>query len=55
MCGNTIVWLGAQQNNKLNVNVILVYGPFLTHEWAVLDVAVGRFGIDPSDPLDVWF
>jgi len=44
MCGDIIVWLGVQQNNKLNVNVVLVYGPFLTYEWAVLDVAVGRFG-----------
>jgi len=44
MCGDIIVWLGAQQINKLNVNVVLVYGPFLTYEWAVLDVAVGRFG-----------
>jgi len=23
---------------------VLVYGPFSTYEWAVLDVAVGRFG-----------
>jgi len=22
----------------------MVYGPFLTYEWAVLDAAVGRFG-----------
>jgi len=42
MCGDIIVWLGVQQN-KLNV-VVLVYGPFLTHEWAVLDIHAGRFG-----------
>jgi len=45
---------GAQQNNKLNVNVLVfVYGPFLTYEWAVLDVAVGRFrpGYGPFLPF----
>ena len=34
-------------NNACIVNfnyTVLVYGPFLTYEWAVLDVAVGRFG-----------
>jgi len=24
--------------------LVLVYGPFLTYEWAVLDIHVGRFG-----------
>ena len=45
--------MGAQQNSKLNVNVVLVYGPFLTYEWAVLDVAVGRFG-HPCGPFWTW-
>ena len=44
MCSDIIVWMGVQQNNKLNVNLVLVYGPFLTYEWAVLDIHAGRFG-----------
>ena len=34
---------------------VIVYGPFLTYEWAVLDVAVGRFvpGYGPFLPF-VW-
>jgi len=31
----------------------LVYGPFVTYEWAVLDVAVGRFG-HPRGPFWTW-
>ena len=34
-------------NNACIINfnyTVLVYGPFLTYEWAILDVAVGRFG-----------
>jgi len=40
-------------NNLLYLtSAVLVYGLFLTYEWAVLDVAVGRFG-HPRGPF--WF
>jgi len=45
MCGDIILWLGSNKNNKLNVNVGLVYGPFLAYEWAVFDVAVGHLNL----------
>ena len=55
MCGDIIVWMGTQQNNKLNVNVVLVYGPFWMYLWAVLNIHVGRFrpGYGPFLPF-VW-
>ena len=42
--------------NLLYLNLpstVLVYGPFVTYEWAVLDVAVGRFG-HPRGPFWTW-
>jgi len=38
MCGDIIVWLGAQQINKLNVTV------YSFGLWAVFDIRMGRFG-----------
>ena len=43
-------------HNLLYLNLpstVLTYGPFLTYEWAVLDVAVGRFG-HPRGPFWTW-
>jgi len=53
MCGDITVWLGTQQNNKLNVNVVLVYGKFLAYQWAILDVGMGHFksGYGPFLPF----
>ena len=53
MCGDIIVWMGTQQNNKLNVNVVLVFGPFWMLLWAVLNIHVDRFrpGYGPFLPF----
>ena len=34
-------------------STVLVYGPFLTCEWAIWDVAVGHFG-HPRGPFWAW-